>query len=46
MKQEASSGAWSGEGGDVGWVGPGSELELGSMGDLGAQARMLLTTSP
>ena len=30
MEQEESSGAWSGEGG---WVGPGSELEVGSMGD-------------
>ena len=34
------------EGGDVGWVGPGFELEVGSMGDSGAQARMPLTTSP
>ena len=34
MEHEASSGAWSGEGGDVGWVGPGSELEVGSMGRL------------
>ena len=46
MEQEASSGAWSAEGGDVGWVGPGFELEVGSMGDSGAQARMPLTTSP
>ena len=34
MEHEASLVAWCGEGGDVGWIGPGSELELGSMGGL------------
>ncbi len=46
MEQEGSSGDWSGEGRDVGWVGPGSELEVGSMEGTQAQARMPLTTSP